>query len=175
MESGLINGAVFIDLRKAFNMVNTDLLLRKLAVYRCHDLTLSWFKSYLQERDQCVQFKGTLSSKKSSLYGVPQGSILGPLLFIMFINDLPLYVNSNTDMYADDSTIHTSARTVEELNNKLTEDMTNVQAWCTNNNLVLNDGKTKALMITTYQRAAILNSKLRVEFNGVHAVKEYQQ
>ncbi len=70
-------------------------------------------------------------------------------------------------MYADDSTIHTSARTVDELNNKLTEDMTNVQAWCTNNNLVLNDGKTKAMMITTYQRATILNSKLRVEFNFV--------
>ena len=167
MESGLINGAVFIDLRKAFDMVDTDLLLRKLAVYRCDDLTLTWFKSYLKERDQCVHFKGTLSSKKSSLYGVPQGSILGPLLFIMLINDLPLYVNSNTDMYADDSTIHTSARTVEELNNKLTEDMTNVQAWCTNNNMVINDGKTKAMMITTSQRAATLNSNLRVEFNGV--------
>ena len=70
-------------------------------------------------------------------------------------------------MYADDSTIHTSARTVEELNNKLTEDMTNVQAWCTNNNMVINDGKTKAMMITTSQRAATLNSNLRVEFNGV--------
>ena len=169
MQSGLINGAVFIDLRKAFDMVDTDLLLRKLAVYRCNDLTLTWFKSYLQERDQCVHFKGTLSSKKSSLYGVPQGNILGPLLFIMFINDLPLYVNSNTDMYADDSTIHTSARTVKELNNKLTEDMTNVQAWCTNNNMVINDGKTKAMMITTSQRAATLNSNPRVEFinNGV--------
>jgi phage host-nuclease inhibitor protein Gam len=86
----------------------------------------------------------------------------------MFINDLPLYVNSNKDMYADDSTIHTSARTVEELNNKLTEDMTNVQAWCTyNNNMVINDGKTKAMMITTSQRATTLNSNLRVEFNGV--------
>ncbi|CAB3994751.1 Hypothetical predicted protein [Paramuricea clavata] len=85
----------------------------------------------------------------------------------MFINDLPLYANSNTDMYADDSTIHTSARTVEELNNKLTEDMTNVQAWCTDNNMVINDGKTKAMMITTSQRAATLNSNLRVEFTGV--------
>ena len=87
MESGLINGAVFIDLRKAFDMVDTrvdtDLLLRKLAVYTCEDLTLTWFKSYLQERDQCVHFKGTLSSKKSSLYGVLKGSILGPLLFII--------------------------------------------------------------------------------------------
>ena len=78
-------------------------------------------------------------------------------------------------MYADDSTIHTSARMVEELNNKLTEDMTNVQAWCTNNNLVLNDGKTKAMMITTYQRAAILNSKLRVEFNGVQLKNTYNE
>jgi hypothetical protein len=58
--------------------------------------------------------------------GVPQGSILGPLLFIAFINDLPLYVNSNTDMYADDSTIYSSAKTIEELNVKLTHDMSNV-------------------------------------------------
>ncbi|CAB4045925.1 Hypothetical predicted protein, partial [Paramuricea clavata] len=111
-------------------MVDTDLLLRKLAVYKCDDLTLSWFKSYLQERDQCVHFKGTLSSKKSSLYGPPR-----KYSRTFIVNDLPLYANSNTDMYADDSTIHTSARTVEELNNKLTEDMTNVQAWCTNNNM----------------------------------------
>jgi hypothetical protein len=62
MESVLINGSVFIDLRKAFDMVDTDLLLRNFAVYRCDDLTLTWFKSYLQERDRCVHFKGTLSS-----------------------------------------------------------------------------------------------------------------
>ena len=71
MESSLINGAVFIDLRKAFDMVDIDLLLRKLEIYKCDDLTLAWFKSYLKERDQCTHFRGTLSSKKPSFYGVP--------------------------------------------------------------------------------------------------------
>jgi hypothetical protein len=166
MENGLISGIVFIDLRKAFDMVDTDLLLRKLTIYKCDFFTLLWFKPYLQCREQCVQFKGTLSSSMPSLQGVPQGSILGPL-FIAFINDLPLYVNSNTDMYADDSTIYSSAKTIEELNVKLTHDMSNVHTWCTNNNMVINNSKTKAMVMTTYQHAATLNSNLHVQFNGV--------
>ena len=122
---------------------------------------------YLQCREQCVQFKGNLSSSMPSLQGVPQVSILSPLLFIAFINDLPLYVNSNTDMYADDSTIYSNAKTIEELNVKLTHDMSNVHTWCNNNNMVINNSKTKAMVMTTYQRAATLNSNLHVQFNGV--------
>jgi hypothetical protein len=82
---------------------------------------------------------------------------------VTFLNDLPLYVNSDTDIYLDDSTIHTSA---EELNVKLTEDMANVHTWFTNNNMVINHTKTKAMTISTYQHAATLNSDLHVEFTG---------
>ena len=81
MEKGLLNGVVFIDLGKAFDMADTKLLLKKLAIYKCDDLALSWFTSYLQGRDQSVQLQinGTLSSKKPTLYGAPQGSIIRPL------------------------------------------------------------------------------------------------
>jgi hypothetical protein len=70
-------------------------------------------------------------------------------------------------MYADDSTIYSIAKTIEELNVKLTHDMSSVYTWCTNNNMVINNSKTKAMVMTTYQRAATLNSNLHVQFNGV--------
>ena len=167
MEKGLLTGTVFVDFRKAFDMVDTNILLQKLVIYHCDNLLLSWFKSYLQNRQQCVRIQGTLSSTKPVHYGVPQGSILGPLLFIVFINDLPLCINtSNTDMYADDSTFHSSAKTVEELNDTLTDDMFNVHTWCNENNMVVNLDKTKAMLISTYQKAARLKSDLEVYYNG---------
>ncbi len=94
MEKGLLNGIVLLDLRKTFALVNTDILLQKPEIYNFDDTSLCWFKSYLQVR-QCVQFKGKISETKSVTPGVPQGSIIGPPLSIIFMNDLPLYVNSN--------------------------------------------------------------------------------
>ncbi len=110
MEKGLLNGVVLLDLRKAFDLVDTDVLLHKLSLYQCDDLTINWFKSYLQDREQCVIFKGNLSITNTVAHGVPQGSILGPLLFITFMNDLPLYIDSPLHMYADDSTIHVTGK-----------------------------------------------------------------
>ncbi len=166
MEKGLLNGVVLLDLRKAFDLVDTDILLDKLSFYQCDDRTLQWFKSYLQGREQCVLFKGQLSDTKPVTHGVPQGSILGPLLFICFMNDLPFHVDSPMDMYADDSTIHATGETIQEVEHKLNVDLKHVQEWCQINRMAVNAEKTKVMLITTYQKETRLqSSNINVNFN----------
>ncbi len=123
MEEGLLTGIVLLDLRKTFDLVNTDILLQKLVIYNLDDNSLCWFKSYLQGRHQCVQFKRKMSVIRPVTHGVPQGSVLPPLLLIIFMNDLPLYVNSDFDMYADDSTLNAAAKTLDELEQILNNDV----------------------------------------------------
>jgi retron-type reverse transcriptase len=76
MENGLLNGIVLLDLRKAFDLVDTDILLKKLSVYQCDKNSIAWLKSYLQNRHQCVQFKGKISDTKPVTHGVPRGIYL---------------------------------------------------------------------------------------------------
>ncbi len=153
MEEDLLNGIVLLDLRKAFDLVNTNILLQKLEIYNLDDNSLCWFKLYLQGRHQCVQFKGKMSEIRPVTHCVPQGSILGPLLFIIYMNELPLYVNSDFDMYADDSTLDTTAKILDELELILNNDVECVSKWCKQNRMVANTYKTKFMVITTLQKA----------------------
>ena len=169
MDIGVLNGLLLVDLRKAFDLVNHSILLSKLQIYGCSSSTVQWFASYLSDRFQCTNFKGTLSDPLPVSIGVPQGSILGPLFFLLFINDLPLFLpqNSTLTMFADDTSITQSSSTILELNARLNRDASGVFAWANLKDMALNTSKTKSLLITTPQKFHRLNDhSLKVMING---------
>ena len=154
MNDGNINLAVLLDFKKAFDVVDHDILCKKLEIYGFDNTAVSFLKSYLNERTQQVQIGNAHSEKLYIKYGVPQGSILGPLLFILYINDLPIYMqNCCTDLYADDSTLHLSGNCYQTLQSKVQEDLHGVEEWCNDNNMFINKNKTKYMIIGTKQRA----------------------
>ena len=124
---------VLVDFRKAFDLVDHKILLKKLKCYKCNNSCLSWFESYLQNRTQPVSLNDNLSEAADVIHGVPQGSILGPLLFLLFINDLPLYLQNTftiVDLYADDTTIYFSNADKLVLEKNLQSSLNCLQKWC---------------------------------------------
>ena len=121
---------ILIDFSKAFDMVDHDVLLEKLYRYGIRGIAHEWFKSYLKGRKQYVTINGKKSSTLDMLYGVPQGSILGPLLFILYINDIP---NINKEctfiLYADDANILISGQTIAEIEGKFNSLAKNLEIW----------------------------------------------
>ena len=102
----MINGLVQLDLQKGFETVLHSFLLYKLKHYGFSPRTLSWFENYLTSRTQVVRCKGEVSNPEYVTIGVPQGTVLGPVLFLLYVNDLPFYLNSDSSqMYADDTSL----------------------------------------------------------------------
>ena len=148
IDEGNIVGCIFLDLQKAFDLVDHKILLHKLKLYHFSRETLAWFQSYLDARYQYVQHKSLRSNEKATSTGVPQGSILGPLLFLLYVNDLPLSItNSSLDMYADDSTLYVSGKNKAAIQTFLQTDADNICNWCANNNMAINPSKSKCMVV----------------------------
>ena len=112
IDKGLLTGMIFIDLKKAFHTVDHEILCKKMAHYGVLGRELSWFKSYLDNRRQYCRVNSVDSNMENIEVGVPQGSCLGPILFLFYINDLPCIIkNSKVSMYADDTSLYHCLKT----------------------------------------------------------------
>ena len=153
MDKQMITGSIFIDLKKAFDLVDHLCLLHKLEHFGIRGKSLKWFEEYLTARSQKVKYNQDESSSLTIGYGVPQGSILGPILFVMYINDLPQsLLKSSIGMYADDTVIYFSDSCPDVIKQVLQNDLTNVEKWLVSNRLILNQSKTKWMLFGTRQK-----------------------
>ena len=164
-----------MDMRKAFDLVNIDILLKKLRVYGFSDGSILWFKSYLKSCFQQVVVNDVVSESCPIEYGIPQGSILGILLFLIHINDFPLHVdNSSVDLYVDDTTLYCSKVTVNEVTSSINKDLEDVSTWCDMNRLIVNEKKSKTSLICSSQKRTRLDiDSYNIVFNN--DIIEYNQ
>ena len=138
---------VFIDLKKAFDTVNHDILLHKLEHYVIRESVLAWFKSYLSDRKQYIHLNGVDSEMKGITCGVPQGSVLGPLLFLIYINDLPnISKKLKFYLFADDTNIYLESHDLQSLEKTMNKELEKLFEWLCINRLSLNISKTNFII-----------------------------
>ena len=139
--------SVFVDLRKAFDTVNHKILLQKLERCGVRGLGLEWCRSYLSNRKQFVSVNGESSTVKPVNIGVPQGSIIGPILFLIYINDLCTTYPKYT-LYADDTTITLANENFNDLINQTNTELEIISQWATHNRLTINSDKTECMLFS---------------------------
>ena len=170
-SQGQVSGAILIDLSAAFDLVDSDILIKKLRIYGLKEDILSWVMSYLSDRHQAVWIDHVYSDFTSHSIGVPQGSILGPLFFIIYYNDLLSSLNCSIDAYADDSTMSATGKTVAEVSATLTGDCGRVVDWMASNQFKLNASKTHLMTVGTGERLRDLETTVDVIMDGVQLVE----
>ena len=153
MDMGMFSCGIFIDLQKAFDTVDHSILLHKLNHYGIRGVVNDWFSSYLSGRVQTTQMGSYISQKEKTLCGVPQGSVLGPLLFLIYINDI---YNASDKLafylFADDTNLLFADRNLKSLEIVVNEELMNVYDWLTSNKLSLNVKKTNFVIFHPSQK-----------------------
>src|SRR6267154_4060598 len=142
--------ALFLDLSKAFDTIDRNVLLVKLYHYGIRGNMFNWFKSYLSLRSQFIELNGVQSPLLNINYGVPQGSVLGPLLFLIYINDIGNIPDlpSLPKIFADDTDLFVSADNLTDLNVSTQSAIDNLSEWLTSNKLTINQEKTVYMLFS---------------------------
>jgi len=149
---------IFVDLQKAFDTVDTNILLTKLQYYGIRGIALQWFKSYLTNRKQFVCINGNNSNHSGIEIGVPQGSVLGPLLFLIYINDLNKAIKfCKVHHFADDTNLLHVNRSIKSLNKYVNYDLKNLTTWLNANKISLNVSKTELIIFKPKNNHLTLN------------------
>jgi hypothetical protein len=154
-----------LDIRKCFDTIDHTLLKQKLGYYGVKDKELQWFSDYLNDRSQVVCHNKVLSDVNNITIGVPQGSVLGPILFVLFINDISQ--NSDTgicNLYGDDVIIYCEGSTVQEVNDKLQNCVSHLKDWYDNNRLSINTKKSEVILVSSNRRN--ISDHLDITING---------
>ena len=167
IDNNLLNGVIFLDLKKAFDTMDHAILLGKLKLYGVSSQSLNWFRSYLSDRKQQTFIDGAQSDFCNITWGIPQRSILGPVIFTIYINDLPsCNLFSKPRIYADDTTPSSSAEEACVLEHKMNYDMNLIQSWMSANKLTLNVKKTKYMLIGSQFKLSQISRDFTVKVNN---------
>ena len=165
--------AIFIDFKKAFDTLNHQILLQKIGKLNISNNLQKWFKAYLTNRSQVTFMNGITSPIAMLTHGVPQGSILGPMLFNLYINDLPRVVDSNMILYADDSVIFASS-TFAQASQIVNADLLRVHNWCKYHKLSMNASKTKSMYFSVKPPDNMNDIKIQLMDNVIEYVNQYK-
>ena len=166
VNSGKLVGGCFVDLSKAFDTISHRKLLEKLECYSVQDKELVWFRNYLFDRHIRICFDGVLSEKRPVFTGAPQGPILGPLLFVIFFNDIiENLIHSKIVIYTDDTVIFCESKKLQEIEICFNADHKNLHSWFKENELLLNlkPGKTEVLSFGTSKKLSMLEREIEIK------------
>ena len=165
LDNGQYACGIFIDLQKAFDTVNHDILISKLSHYGIRGNANKWFRSYLNKRQQFVSINGFPSTMKTMEYGVPQGSVLGPLLFLIYINDLNNAIKfCLTHHFADDTNLLFSATSLKKIQKYVNLDLKSLSKWLKANKIALNENKTEVVIFRDPRKKS--DYELKIKING---------
>lgn len=177
LKDNLVIGALFLDLRRAFETIDRQMLLQKLERYGIQGKALQWIKSYLFGRSQTTKFNNSHSTLLDTKFGVPQGTVMGPNFFVIYINDVIQHIhNCNIQLFADDTLIYFVGSNMREIVPRINEDMKNLASWLSKNNLCLNVGKTKFMVIRNIgnQLDVIQHPGILIDGQKIEQVKEFK-